>query len=140
MKIVIGSDHAGFELKNKIKKHLSSETLKDIGCDSEDSVDYPQYAKSVAKSVTAGDFDLGILVCGTGIGMSITANKIRGARAALCHNVPAAKATRAHNNANILCLGSRTMDHDEVLKIVDAFISTEFEGGRHLRRVDLIED
>jgi ribose 5-phosphate isomerase B len=139
MKIVIGSDHAGYELKSKIKAHLQSETLTDVGCDSEDSVDYPTFAKKVAQAILNKEADLGILVCGTGIGMSIAANRHKGIRASLCHSVEAATATRLHNNSNILCVGSRTMDNDEVLKIVDAYLKENFEGGRHQKRVDLIE-
>jgi ribose 5-phosphate isomerase B len=140
MNIVIASDHAGFDLKKKIKTFLENEyVIDDMGCHSTDSVDYPDYAKAVALNVAKNKFDFGILICGTGIGMSIAANRYKKVRAALCHSVEAAVATRSHNDANILCLGARTMDGEKINDIVKAFLTTAFEGGRHLKRVDKID-
>jgi len=140
MNIVIASDHAGFELKNRIKAAIKGQyKVEDLGCHSQASVDYPDFAKLVATGVLNKEFELGILICGTGIGMSIAANRYHGVRAALCHSVEAAIATRSHNDANILCLGSRTMDNDKIMSIVEAFLSTKFEGGRHLKRIEKIE-
>lgn len=113
--------------------------VEDVGCDSTESVDYPDYASSVAKKVVAKDADMGILVCGSGIGMSIAANKTSGIRAALCFCAETAKRSRLHNNANVLCLGSDFMTKEEALKAVDNFIDTNFEGGRHQDRLDKIE-
>ncbi|BCS81862.1 ribose 5-phosphate isomerase B [Anaerocellum diazotrophicum] len=145
MKIAIGSDHAGFSLKEAIKKHLEKKGVeyKDFGTYSQESCDYPDIAKDVALAVKNGHFDFGILICGTGIGISIAANKVRGIRAALCHDTFSAKAARAHNNANILAMGARVIGEGLACEIVDAFLSSTFEGGRHQRRVDkihLIED
>lgn len=142
MKIALGCDHGGFELKQQIIQYLEKETIefKDFGCYDEKSCDYPDYAKAVANAVGNGDYMLGILVCGTGIGMSITANKIKGVRAALCGDCFSAEATREHNNANILCLGARVTGAGLALKIVDTFIKTEFSNDeRHIRRIGLIE-
>lgn len=140
MNIAVGSDHAGFRLKEVVKKHLQSKNIefKDFGTYSEQSCDYPDIAKDVAEAVRDGDFEFGILICGTGIGISIAANKIRGIRAALCHDTFSAKAARAHNNANILAMGARVIGEGLCLEIVDAFLNTQFEGGRHQRRVDKI--
>lgn len=141
-RIVIGSDHAGFELKNKICQHLKKQGIDavDIGPQSADSVDYPDFAEKVARSVSEGRFAEGILVCGTGIGMSITANKIPGVRAAVVTNVFMAKSSRGHNDANVLCLGSRVTDEPLALQIVDTWIAEPFEGGRHARRVDKMKE
>jgi len=141
MKIAIGSDHGGYLLKEDIKKHLTKRKaeFKDFGAYSEVSVDYPDIGKKVAKAVASKKYKFGILVCGTGLGMSMVANKVRGIRAALCHSVYTAQMSRAHNDANVLSLGGRVLKKELALKIVDAFLKTPFEGGRHLRRVRKIE-
>ena len=140
MKIAIGSDHAGFELKQIIVEHLSSrnEDFVDFGTNSLDSVDYPDFAKRVADEVSNKDLVMGILVCGSGQGMAMTANRYKDVRAAICHNSDVAKVTREHNDANILCLGSRFIEEAEALKCVDVFLSTDFEGERHLKRINKI--
>ena len=141
--IGIGSDHGGFALKEAIKKHLEERGLeyKDYGTYSDASCDYPVYGRAVAKAVAAGECQLGILICGTGIGISITANKIKGVRAALCGDCFSAEATRLHNDANILALGARVTAEGLALKIVDTFLDTPFSGDeRHLRRIAGIED
>ncbi len=141
MKVAIGSDHAGYEYKEMIKKYLEEKGFEviDKGAYSVERVDYPVYAEAVAKSVASGEAEKGILICGTGIGMSIVANKIKGVRAALCPNNFMAEMARKHNNSNILCLGQRVIGTDHALSIVDTFFNTEFEGGRHLNRVELIK-
>ena len=138
--IAIASDHAGFGLKQEIMKHLDEQSVsyKDFGTYSRESCDYPVYAEAVAKAVAAGESDMGILVCGTGIGMSIAANKIKGIRAALCGDCYSAELTRRHNDANILALGERVAGTGLAMKIVDTFLSTPFEGGKHARRVEMI--
>ena len=140
--IAIGSDHGGFELKEKLMEHLSERGLeyKDFGTYSSASCDYPVYAKAVANAVASGECDRGIIICGTGIGVSITANKVRGIRAALCGDCYSAEMTRRHNDANILAMGARVLGTGLALKIVDTFLTTDFEGGRHARRVALISD
>ncbi|GAB6137288.1 ribose 5-phosphate isomerase B [Halanaerobaculum tunisiense] len=140
MKIALGSDHGGYNLKQKIKDLLEDKGLdyKDFGTDSTTSVDYPDFGKQVAQAVADNEFELGILVCGTGIGMSITANKVPGVRAALCHDVFSARATRQHNNSNVLTLGERVIGTEVALEIVKTWLETDFEGGRHQRRVDKI--
>ena len=141
--IAIGSDHGGFELKEAIKKHLDERGLeyKDYGTYSKDSCDYPTYGKLVAHAVADGECDRGIIICGTGIGISITANKVKGIRAALCGDCFSAEATRLHNDANILALGARVTAEGLALKIVDTFLDTPFSGDeRHLRRIAGIED
>lgn len=140
MKIAIASDHAGYNLKEEIKKHLAEKNIEfiDYGTNSCDSVDYPDFAYPAATSVRDHQTDFGILVCYTGIGMSITANKVRGIRAALVENLDAAKLTREHNNANVLCLSAKDLSLDGALKIVDTFLNTTFLGGRHERRVNKI--
>lgn len=143
MKIALGADHGGFELKEKIKKHLLAKEnieVMDMGTNNTDSVDYPKYGHAVAKVVTDKEVDLGILICGTGIGISIAANKIPGVRAALCTNTTMAKLTRQHNDANILALGARIVGDVLALDIVDEFLASSFEGGRHQKRVDSIEN
>jgi len=142
MRIAIGSDHAGFDYKEMIKKHLEEKGYEviDEGTYSKERTDYPNYAEKVAKAVANKEVDKGVLICGTGIGMSITANKIKGVRAALCTNEFMARMSRKHNDANILCLGERVIGTDHALAIVDVFFSTEFEGGRHEKRVHLIEN
>ena len=141
MKIAIGADHGGFILKEEIRKHLLKKgiSVKDFGTFSEESVDYPDIGKKVAKAVAQNKFKFGILICGTGLGMSMVANKVAGIRAAVCHNIFTAKMSRAHNDANILCLGGRVLKKSTALKMVDAFLKTKFEGGRHLRRIRKIK-
>ncbi len=138
--IAIASDHGGFELKKEIMKHLEAKgyALKDFGTYTTDSCDYPIYGEAAARAVASGECDRGIIICGTGIGISISANKVKGIRAALCADCYSAEYTRLHNDANILALGARTTGSGLALKIVDTFLSTEFEGGRHARRVALI--
>ena len=141
--IGIGSDHGGFALKEAIKKHLGERGLeyKDYGTYSDASCDYPVYGRAVAKAVAAGECQLGILICGTGIGISITANKVPGVRAALCSDCFSAEATRQHNNANILALGARVLGEGLALKIVDTFLDTPFSNDeRHVRRISMIEE
>ena len=138
--IYIGSDHGGYTLKLEIIEHLRERGFEvvDIGCDSEASCDYPIYAKKVTDAIIDGSADKGILVCGTGIGMSMAANKVSGIRAALCHDVFSAQATREHNNANILCLGARVVGPGLALMIVDTFLDTAFSNDeRHVRRLKL---
>lgn len=142
IKIAIGSDHGGFEYKASIIKALQDKgyDVVDMGTYSPESCDYPIIAKKVARAVAKGDFEKGILVCGTGIGMSMAANKVKGIRAAVCGDTFSARATRAHNNANILCLGQRVVGEGLALYIVDIWLTTKFEGGRHERRVNMIEE
>ena len=138
--IAIGADHGGFELKDAIIKYFDGKVIfKDFGTNSLESVDYPEYAFKVADSVASGECEAGILICKTGIGMSIAANKIRGVRAAVCSDTFSAKMTRVHNNANILCLGARVIGEELAVVILNAFLEGEFErGGRHERRVNKI--
>ncbi|MDA9686773.1 ribose 5-phosphate isomerase B [bacterium] len=140
VKIAVGSDHAGFELKQNIIEHLSERNMNyvDFGTSCLDSVDYPDYAKKVAEEVNSNDLIMGILVCGSGQGMAMTANRFKNVRAAICHNSDVAKVTRQHNDANVLCLGSRFIDISEAIKCVDVFLSTDFEGERHLKRINKI--
>ena len=141
--IAIGSDHGGFELKEKLMEHLSERGLeyKDFGTYSSASCDYPVYAKAVANAVASGECDRGIIICGTGIGVSITANKVRGIRAALCGDCFSAEATRQHNDANVLCMGARVVVEGLALKIADTFLDTPFSNDeRHIRRISMIED
>ena len=140
--IGIGSDHGGFELKEELKKHLDEQGIayRDFGTDSAASCDYPVFAEAVARAVVSGEVEKGILICGTGIGISIAANKVKGIRAALCSDCYSAEFTRRHNDANILTMGARVVGSGLACKIVDTFLSTEFEGGRHAKRVALITD
>ena len=141
--IALGCDHGGYELKKEIIAYLEKEGLayKDFGCDSLASVDYPVYAKLVAKAIQSGECDKGILICGTGIGISITANKFKGIRAALCTDCFCAEATRQHNDANVLALGGRVVGAGLAIKIVDTFLNTPFSNDeRHMRRISQIED
>lgn len=140
--IIIGNDHGGYELKKILKEHLEKQgyTVKDIGSDSAEIVRYPHYASVVANAVASHDVPRGILICSTGIGMSIIANKYKGVRAALCHNTYEAKMTSAHNNSNILCLGGKCLDSPEALDIVDTWLNTAYEGGRHDISLGLIEE
>lgn len=142
MKIAVGSDHGGLNLKKEIISHLQSKNIEitDFGTHTEGSCDYPDYALEVAEEVAAKNFELGILICGTGIGISIAANKVPGIRAALCHDTFSAHATREHNNANILTLGERVVGIGLALDIVDTFISAKFQGDRHQKRIDKITE
>jgi len=141
MKIAIGSDHGGFELKEKVVKFLMENKYEilDLGCNSSDSVDYPKYGKLVGEAVVEKKADKGILICGTGIGISIAANKVKGIRAALCTNTTMARLTREHNDANVLAMGGRIVGDVLALEMVEIFLNTEFEGGRHQKRIDLLE-
>ena len=141
--IAIGSDHGGFELKKEVMAHLDARGLeyKDFGTYSDASCDYPVYGKAVAKAVASGECERGIIICGTGIGISIAANKVHGIRAALCGDCFSAEATRQHNDANVLALGARVVGPGLALKIVDTFLDTPFSNGeRHIRRIEMIED
>lgn len=142
MKIAVGSDHGGVELKEEIKKFLNKEgyEFKDFGTNSTESCDYPDYALPVAEAVVSKEYDLGILICGTGIGIGIAANKVPGVRAALCSDTFSAHATREHNNANILTLGQRVVGPGLAIDIVKTFLNTEFEGERHQKRIDKIAE
>ena len=141
MKIAIGCDHGGFQLKGEIISYLKEEgyEVQDFGTYSEESCDYPDYAVKVAESVAAKENELGIIICGTGIGVSIVANKVPGIRAALCSDTFSAHATRQHNNANILTMGQRVVGPGLALDIVKTFLTSEFEGGRHERRIEKIK-
>lgn len=141
--IALGSDHAGFELKQAIKKHLEERNIeyKDYGTYSEESVDYAVYAEKTARGVVDGECTLGILCCGTGVGISIAANKVRGIRACCCSDKFSAEMTRLHNDANMLCIGGRVLEVDKALEIVDIFLDTEFSNDeRHIRRIAQITD
>lgn len=140
MKIAIGCDHGGLILKPTLIEFLEKNNIeyRDFGTYSAESVDYPDYALPVSEAVACGEYDYGILICGTGIGMSIAANKVTGIRCALCHDVFSAKATRLHNNANMLAFGARVIGAGLMLEIVQAFLGTEFEGARHVRRLEKI--
>jgi ribose 5-phosphate isomerase B len=137
VKIVLAADHGGFELKEIIKKSLlqAGREVVDVGCSSSDSVDYPDYAEKAVSTMVTGDCERGILVCGTGIGMSIAANRHKKIRAANCFDIDTAKLSREHNNANILCLGARVLEIDKAIQMVMAWLETEFSGGRHQKRV-----
>lgn len=140
--IAIGSDHGGFELKKEVMAHLDARGLeyKDFGTYSDASCDYPVYGKAVAKAVASGECERGIIICGTGIGISIAANKVHGIRAALCGDCFSAEAARQHNDANVLALGARVVGPGLALKIVDTFLDTPFSNGeRHIRRIEMIE-
>lgn len=138
MEIVIASDHAGFRLKEILKKRLTGYTFIDAGTDSEDSCDYPDYAEKAGLMVASGKADCGIVICGTGIGISIAANKVKGVRAALCFNEFMAEMSRLHNNSNVLALGARVIGEDLAVRIAEVWLKTGFEGGRHERRVEKI--
>ncbi|MGB7604800.1 MAG: ribose 5-phosphate isomerase B [Lutisporaceae bacterium] len=142
MKIAIGSDHGGFMLKGEIIKHIEDQgcEVKDFGCYSIDSVDYPDIGQAVAEAVVKGECDKGIVCCGTGIGISIAANKVPGIRAALCSDCFSAKASREHNNANILAMGERVIGVGLAKMITDIWLTTEFSGGRHSGRVDKLTE
>ncbi|MDY0277584.1 MAG: ribose 5-phosphate isomerase B [Acholeplasma sp.] len=139
MRIVIGSDHAGFRMKENIVKHLKNENVDvvDVGTNNEESVDYPNYGKKVGNEVVNGNYDFGIVICGTGIGISIAANKVKGVRAALIHDLETARLAKEHNNANVIAIGGRNTDFSLANKMVDEFMKSKFEE-RHQRRLDLI--
>ena len=140
-KVAIGSDHGGFEYKQAIIEFLKSKNIDyvDVGTYSKESCDYPVFANNVCEKILSNEVQRGILICGTGIGMSIAANKIKGIRASLCGDTFSARATRAHNNSNVLCIGQRVIGEALALDIVDIWLKTDFEGGRHQRRIDMIE-
>lgn len=142
LRIAIGSDHGGYEYKEQIVSHLKEKGYEcvDVGTYSPDSCDYPVIARAVTTKITTGEADRGILICGTGIGMSIVANKVKGIRAALCGDTFSARASRAHNNSNVLCLGERVIGINLAMDIVDIWLESKFEGGRHQRRVDMMEN
>lgn len=141
MKIAIGSDHGGFELKGKVINFLMEKghEVLDLGCNSTDSVDYPKYGRLVGEAVVEKKADKGIVICGTGIGISIAANKVKGVRAALCTNTTMARLTREHNDANVLSMGARMVGDILALEMVEVFLTTDFEGGRHQKRIDQLE-
>lgn len=141
--IALGNDQAGYALKQEVMKYLDEQGIpyKDYGSYSEDSVDYPVFAKKVAHAVVEGECEKGILICGTGIGISIAANKVKGIRAALCHDTFSAQATREHNDANILAMGARVIGPGLAVKIVDTFLHTDFSNAeRHVRRINMLEE
>lgn len=141
MKVVIGNDHAGVEFKNQLKEYIESKGIEviNIGVDTLDSVDYPDIAKSVCKKVLDKEADFGVLICGTGIGISIAANKVEGIRAALVHNEVTARLSKQHNNANVIVFGARVLGIEVAKSSFDAYLEAKFEGGRHQNRVDKIE-
>lgn len=140
MKVVLGCDHGGLKIKNAVIEYLNENNIEytDFGCYTEESVDYPVYAYKVATAVVGSVDTLGVLCCGTGIGISMAANKVKGIRAAVCTNEFMAEMTRRHNNSNILCMGGRIIDEETAVKLADLFLNTEFEGDRHTKRVDMI--
>jgi len=141
--IAVGCDHAGYELKNELIRHLEDRGFEvaDLGTYSTDSCDYPDYAKKVCEEVVSGRAEKGLLVCGTGVGMSMAANKVRGIRAAVLTDEFSAQATREHNDANVLCLGARVLDTERAVKLLDIFLDTPFsEGANHIRRISKLED
>lgn len=139
--IALGSDHGGYDLKERVKAYLDKEGIayKDYGCHSKESCDYPVFGKAAAEAVASGECDKGIVICTTGIGISIAANKVRGIRCALCSEPLSAEMTRRHNNANMLAMGAGMIGKNMAERIVEVFLSTEFEGGRHERRVGLLD-
>lgn len=141
-KIAIGADHAGVDYKQPLIQYLKSKGYEiiNVGTDSTDAVDYPVYAKKVCDEVTCGNADTGILICGTGIGMSMMANKQKGIRAAVCGDLKSAEFTRLHNDANVLCMGARVIDFELCKQITDKYLTTEFAGGKHKVRIDMFED
>ena len=140
MKIAIGNDHTAVKMKKHIKKYVEEKGYEvvNFGTDTNESCDYPRFGKAVADAIVKGECDLGILICGTGIGISLAANKVKGIRAAVCSEPYSARLTRQHNNANIIAFGARVVDIETAEKIVDEFLDAEFEGGRHQNRIDLI--
>ena len=141
MKIAVASDHRGFQVKDRILRLIDDlgHDVVDFGPESTDSVDYPDYANPVAQAVAAQEVARGILICGTGIGMCITANKVKGVRAASCYDQISAQMSRLHNDANVLCLSADLLGHQLITRMVEAWVNAEFEGGRHQRRIDKIE-
>ena len=142
MNIAIGCDHAGYPLKVAVKDKLLKEGFEvvDFGTDSVESVDYPGYGKAVGKAVADGEAEKGIVICGSGIGISIAANKVKGVRCALCTSVEMAEMSRRHNDANVLAMGARMIEQDLAFKIVDKWLATDFEGGKHLRRINMLDE
>ena len=142
MKIAVAADHGGYKLKEKVKEHLLERGIEveDLGTHSEESVDDPIYGKLCGEAVASGQADLGVVVCGTGIGISIAANKVHGIRCGLCTSVEMAHLTKQHNNANILALGGRTTGEELAMEIVDEWLDTQYEGGRHQRRVEMLDN
>ena len=142
MKIAVASDHGGFALKNTVKEHLEKKGIEvtDLGTYSEESVDYPVFGRKCAEEVASGKADKGIVCCGTGIGISIAANKVKGIRCALCTSEEMAEMASKHNNANMISRGGRILEEETALKIVDKWLSSEFEGGRHKRRTDMLDE
>lgn len=140
--IALGCDHGGYDIKNAVIGYLKEKGIEyiDFGCYSTESVDYPVYAYKVASAVASGKAELGILCCGTGIGISMAANKVKGIRAAVCSDAFCAEMTRRHNNANILCMGGRVIDSAKAVELADIFLHTDFESGRHMNRVQMITD
>jgi len=140
MKIAIGNDHAAVEMKNEIKAYLESKghEVVNFGTDTSASCNYPEYGKAVGEAVASGEAECGVLICGTGVGISLAANKVKGIRAAVCSEPVTARLTKLHNNANIICFGARIVGIEMAKAIVDAWLDTEFEGGRHQTRVDMI--
>lgn len=142
MKIAIGCDHAGYPLKIAVKERLISEghEILDVGTDSTESVDYPIYGKAVGECVAEGRAERGIAICGSGIGISIACNKVRGIRCALCTSVEMAEMSRRHNNANVIAMGARMIEERLAFEMIDKWLVTEFEGGKHLRRINMLEE
>ncbi len=139
MRVAIGCDHGGLDIKRQILRQLNHDQHQtlDLGCDSQESVDYPAYAQGVCRAILDGQAERGILICGTGIGMSMVANRFAGIRAALCHELFTARMSREHNDANVLCLGARVVGPGLIYEIVATWLATEFAGGRHLRRIEM---
>ena len=142
MKIALGCDHGGYELMQEVKAHLDELNIayKDFGTYSSESCNYPEFALAAAEAVASGEYDRGIVICGTGIGVSITANKVKGIRCALCSDCYSAEMTRRHNDANMLAMGARVLGSGLALKIVDSYLAADFEGGRHATRIGMISD
>ena len=142
MKLAVGADHGGYQLKTFILKYLTEQGHEcvDYGCDSPERCDYPVYGERVGRAVASGECELGVLICGTGIGISLAANRVPGIRAAVCSEPYSAQLTREHNNANIICFGARVVGEGTAMTIVDAFLSAEFQGGRHAERVAMLDN
>lgn len=142
MKLAVGADHGGYALKTFILKYLTEQGHEcvDYGCDSPERCDYPVYGERVARAVAGGECELGVLICGTGIGISLAANRVPGIRAAVCSEPYSAQLTREHNNANIICFGARVVGEGTAMTIVDAFLNAKFQGGRHAERVAMLDD
>ena len=142
MKIAIGCDHAGYELKEKVKAKMAAagHEMIDVGTDSTESVDYPKYGHAVGRAVAGGDAERGIAICGSGIGISIACNKVPGIRAALCTSTEMAEMCRRHNNANVICMGARMISEELAFAMIDTWMTTEFEGGKHERRINELDD